>query len=93
VISWDETAGRYAMRSYANGQVTDVPFEGGPDGFRWTVPSRGGPVNYVTTHQNGDWVEVGDVAIPGREPLRVVELRLRRVGDSAWPSAGRVRPR
>lgn len=92
VLSWDDAAGRYMMRSYANGQAVDLPLEGDARGFRWTVPSRGGELRYATTFQNGEWVETGDYVMEGRPPMRVIDMRLRRVGDTDWPAGGAVAP-
>lgn len=92
VLSWDDAAGRYMMRSYANGQAIDVPLEGDANGFRWVVPSRGGEIRYETRLVDGEWIETGDYVMPGREPMRVIELRLRRIGDTGWPSADPVSP-
>lgn len=92
VVSWDDAADRYVMRSYANGQAADFPLEATADGFRWTTPSRGGEMRYVTTFRDGEWVETGDFVMPGREPMRVIELRLRRRGDTGWPAADPVVP-
>lgn len=92
VVSWDDESDRYMMRSYANGQAGDFPLEATPDGFRWTTPSRGGEMRYVTTFKDGEWVETGDFVMPGREPMRVIELRLRRRGDTGWPAANPVLP-
>lgn len=92
VVSWDDAGDRYMMRSYANGQAGDFPLEATADGFRWTTPSRGGEMRYVTTFKDGEWVETGDFVMPGREPMRVIELRLRRRGDTGWPAADPVAP-
>jgi hypothetical protein len=92
VVSWDDAEDRYVMRSYANGQAADFPLEARADGFSWTIPNRGGEVRYVTTFKDGEWVEVGDFVMPGREPMRVIELRLRRRGDTSWPAADPVVP-
>jgi hypothetical protein len=92
VVSSDDAADRYMMRSYANGQAGDFPLEATADGFRWTTPARGGEMRYVTTFKDGEWVEVGDFVMPGRDPMRVIELRLRRRGDTGWPAADPVTP-
>lgn len=92
VLSWDDAAGRYMMRSYANGQAVDVPLEGDATGFRWTVPSRGGELRYSTVHENGEWIETGDYVMEGRPPMRVIDMRLRRIGDTDWPAGGAVAP-
>ena len=92
VVSWDDATDRYTMRSYANGEVGDFPLEATADGFRWTTPARGGEMRYVTTFKDGEWVEVGHFVMPGREPMQVIELRLRRRGDTGWPAADPVIP-
>jgi hypothetical protein len=38
-------------------------------------------------------VEVGDRVVTGREPLRVFEMRLKRIGDTEWPAANPVSPK
>lgn len=92
VVSWDDATDRYMMRSYANGQAGDFPMEATADGFRWTTPGRGGEMRFVTTFRDGEWVELGDFVMPGRDPMRVIELRLRRRGDTGWPAANPVVP-
>lgn len=92
VVSWDDATDRYVMRSYANGQAADFPLEATADGFRWTIPSRGGEMRYVTVFKDGEWVETGDFVMPGRDPMRVIELRLRRRGDTTWPAGDPVIP-
>ena len=92
VISWDDAADRYVMRSYANGQVGDFPLEATADGFSWVAPAPGGEVRYVTTFRDGEWVEVGHFVMPGRDPIPVIELRLRRRGDTGWPAGDPVTP-
>jgi len=92
IVSWDDEADRYVMRSYANGQAGDFPLEPTADGFRWSTPAQGGEMRYVTTFKDGEWVEVGDFVMPGRDPMRVIELRLRRRGDSDWPAGDPILP-
>lgn len=94
VLSWDERAGRYDFRSYANGHSGDYPFERTEDGFRWETPA--GPnakIQYVATVKDGTWHEVGDYVAEGQPPRRFIEMRLTRVGDGAWPAGGAVPPR
>jgi hypothetical protein len=80
------------MRLYANGQAVGLPLEGDVGGFRWNVPSRGGELRYATSLENGEWVETGDYVMEGRPPMRVIDMRLRRVGDADWPAGGTVAP-
>lgn len=93
VVSWDARQGRYGFRSYANGYSGDYRFEPTPDGFRWETPA--GPnarVVYVATVKDGVWHEVGDYVAEGQPPRRMIEMRLRRIGDSRWPAGGAVDP-
>ena len=92
VVSWDDATDRYTMRSYANGEAGDFPLEATAEGFSWSTPARGGEMRYVTTFRDGEWVETGDFVMPGRDPMRVIELRLRRRGDTGWPAADPVIP-
>ena len=92
VVSWDDATDSYVMRSYANAQAADCPLQATADGFRWSTPGRGGEIRYVTTFRDGEWVETGDFVMPGRDPMRVIELRLRRRGDTGWPAADPVIP-
>ena len=92
VVSWDDATDSYVMRSYANGQAADFPLQATADGFRWSTRGRGGEIRYVTTFRDGEWVETGDFVMPGRDPMRVIELRLRRRGDTDWPAADPVVP-
>lgn len=94
VISYDDRAGRYGFRSYAQGFSGDYPFEATDDGFRWSTPA--GPnarIDYVATVKDGVWHEVGDYVAEGQPPRRYIEMRLTRVGDTDWPGAGAVAPR
>lgn len=92
VVSWDDAADRYVMRSYANGYAGDFPLEASADGFAWTAPAPGGEIRYVTTFRDGVWVEIGHFVMPGRDPMKVIELRLRRRGDTDWPAGDPVIP-
>ena len=43
--------------------------------------------------RNGELHEVGDRIVSGREPQRIFDMRLKRLGDTDWPTAGAVPPR
>lgn len=93
VLSWNEREGRYNFRSWANGYSGDYKFERTDDGFRWETPA--GPnarVVYVATVKDGVWHEVGDFITEGQPPRRMIEMTLRRIGDSTWPAGGAVDP-
>ena len=92
-VSWDERAGRYAFRSYAQGYSGDYPFEVTDDGFRWETPA--GPnarIEHVAVVRDGTWHEVGTYRADGQPPRLFIDMRLTRIGDTDWPAGGAVAP-
>ncbi len=91
VISWDPDTQRYSFSAWAQGRNGVYPFQLTDSGFAWETPAGPGAViRYTATIRDGTWHEVGDLVARGRPPLRIVELNLRRVGDTDWPGAGAV---
>lgn len=94
VLSWDEREGRYRFRSWANGFSGDYRFERTEDGFRWETPA--GPnarIEYVATIRDGTWHEIGTWIAEGQPPRQMIDMRLTRIGETAWPADGAVPPR
>ena len=91
VISYDPATRAYSIRTHAMGFVGDHPLTVRPDGFSWSHPMGPGvTMRYNATVANGEWHEVGERVVEGQPPVRTVELRVRRIGDSDWPQAGAV---
>ena len=91
VISYDPDTSRYSFSAWAQGRGGDFPFQVTDTGFTWETPAGPGAIiRYTATVRNGSWHEVGDRIVAGHPPLRVVELNLRRLGDTDWPGAGAV---
>lgn len=91
IIAWDQPTQAYTFRAYAQGYQGDYPFEATEDGFRWQTPAGpGATIQYVATIKDGRWHEVGHYVREGQTPLPYIEMDLRRVGDSDWPSGGAV---
>ena len=91
IISYDPMRRAYSMHSYAMGYAGDFPLEVRPDGYSWTQPmGPGSSIRYTATVRDGEWHEVGERVTEGGAPVRTFEMRLRRIGDSAWPGAGAV---
>lgn len=91
VISWDPARRIYVMRSHAMGYVSDYPLTVRADGFSWEQPmGPGATLRYTATVANGEWHEVGDRIAPGAPPVRMFEMRVRRIGDAAWPGGDAV---
>lgn len=91
VISFDPVRRSYSIRAYANGFVGDYPLTVRPDGFDWSQPAGpGATIRYTATVRDGEWHEIGERISEGAPPQRMIELRVRRIGDSAWPRVDSV---
>ena len=93
IISYNVDKRAYNMRSYAQGNSGDFVLTPTADGFVWEIPAGPMIIRYTAVIKDGAWKEVGDRIMPGREPIRFIELNLKRVGDSTWPGAGSVSPK
>jgi hypothetical protein len=93
IISYDVAKRAYTMRSYAMGYAGDFPVTLTADGFTWSIPAGPTTIRYTAVVKDGTWIEVGDRIVPGKDPERIFEMRLRRVGGSDWPGVGAISPR
>ena len=93
IISYDVARKAYSMRSYAMGYAGDFPVTLTPDGFGWEIPAGPATIRYRAVVKDGTWTEVGDRLVAGRDPVRFFEMRLTRIGDSAWPGVGTIPPK
>ncbi len=90
-ISYDVEKKTYTLHSYAQGFAGDFEFKVRPDGYVWEIPAGPGmTIRYTAVVKDGIFLEVGDQMVAGKEPFRMFEMRLTRVGDTDWPSAGAV---
>lgn len=93
VISYNVATKGYTMRTHAMGFAGDYAIKRTDDGFMWEIPAGPMTIRYSAVVKDGTWTEVGDRITPGRDPVRFFEMKLQRVGDSAWPGAGAIPPR
>jgi len=93
IVSYDPATGSYSLHSHAQGRVGDFAFVPTADGYRWEIPLPSGRLRYVATLRDGELHEIGELSLDGRDPARVFEMRLKRIGDTDWPGAGAVGPR
>jgi hypothetical protein len=94
VIAYDVAAKKYTMRSWAMGRAGDFTLTPNADGYTWELPAGPGAViRYTATVKGDTFREVGDRIVEGREPMRIFEMDLKRVGDTAWPAGDAVPPR
>ena len=93
IVSYDPGKRSYTLRAHAQGLVGDFAFTPTGDGYTWEIPTGPGTLRYTATVKDGELHEVGDRIAPGREPLRVFDMRLKRIGDTDWPAAGAISPK
>lgn len=91
VISYDPAKRAFVMSSYAMGYAGDYPLTVRADGFSWSHPAEPGVIMRYTATINGDqWHETGERVAGNEPPVKVLEMRLRRLSESAWPEGGAV---
>jgi len=93
VVSFDPATRAYTMHSHAQGHVGDFVFVPTSDGYRWEIPLPAGRIRYVATVSSDELHEVGDLLLDGRAPVRIFEMRLKKLGATDWPAAGAVPPK
>lgn len=93
VISYNVEKRTYNFRTYAQGNVGDFVLTLTADGVSWEIPVGPMTIRNTAVIKDGVWKEVGERIMPGRDPVRFVELILTRIGDSNWPAAGSVSPK
>ncbi len=90
-ISYSPGTHVYTLHAYAQGNVGDFVLNMKPDGYIWEIPA--GPsmtIRYTATVTDSSWLEVGDQIMAGSPPVRIFEMRLKRIGNTDWPAAGAV---
>lgn len=93
-VSFEPRDGTYRMHSNAMGYSGSYTLRPTTDGFVWEIPA--GPdatIRYTATLTPTSWVEVGDRVTGGGASQRIFEMKLARIGDTDWPSAGAVTPK
>ena len=93
IVSFDPATRAYTLHSHAQGHVGDFAFVADRRRLPLGDPAR--PRRRCATSRrcsDGELHEVGDRIVDGREPVRVFEMRLKRIGDTDWPAAGAVAP-
>ena len=93
IVSFDVASARYQFHSHALGHAGDFDFEARPDGFVWRVVMGPVTIRHAAVVKDGRWDEVTERLAEGQPPVKLVELSLRRIGDTDWPAAGAVAPR
>lgn len=93
IISYEPDTGAYSMRSYAMGRAGDFKITPTGDGYVWEIPAGLAMIRYTAVIKDGTLREIGERIVAGQAPVQFFEMNLKRVGDSAWPTAGAVAPK
>lgn len=93
VISWNAQTQGYEFRAYTGGRSGTFKMTPTDTGAVWEMPA-GPNANIVSTItiKDGTWHEVQQYVAQGQPARTVVEMNLKRVGDSDWPAAGAIKP-
>jgi hypothetical protein len=90
IVSYDAATKQYTMRSYAMGRAGDFTLTPTADGFTWEHPMGPMTIRYTATVKNGVWHQFGERVVQGQAPVPMLEMNLKRIGDTDWPAGGAV---
>jgi hypothetical protein len=94
VVSWNQYANKYELRSYAQGNSGTFDLKLTDTGYIWEVPA--GPkavMRFTATVGKDTWREVGEYIAEGKPPVKSFEMNLKKVGDTDWPLGTPVSPK
>jgi hypothetical protein len=94
VVSWNQYANKYELRSYAQGQSGTFDLKLTDTGYIWEVPA--GPkavMRFTATVGKDTWKEVGELIAEGKPAVKSFEMNLKKVGDTDWPLGTPVSPK
>ncbi|MBL8060140.1 MAG: DUF1579 family protein [Chthonomonas sp.] len=91
VISYSPATKKFMMKSFANGQTGEFEVRPTDTGFTWEIPAGPMIIRYTATITKDSWHEIGERIMPGKDPIRIVELNLKKIGDTNWPAEGFVK--
>ncbi len=92
-VAADVKTGAYEFHAYTQGRSGTFRMESIPTGVVWELPA--GPnatMRYTINIVDGVWHEVGEYLAKDKPPRQIIEMTLKRTGDTDWPSAQPVKP-
>lgn len=92
-VSADSKTGAYEFRAHAQGRSGTYRMEATPKGATWEIAA--GPqatVRYTITIEDAVWHEVGEYLAKDQPPRQIMEMTLKRTGDTDWPAGQAVTP-
>lgn len=91
-MALDPSTGKLQMHSHAEGRVGDFEIKLTESGFTWEYAAGPMTIHYVATVADDRWHEYGERILEGRDPIRFMEMNLKRIGDTKWPAEGAISP-
>jgi hypothetical protein len=92
-VSADAKTGAFDFRAHAHGRSGTYRMEATPNGVTWELAA--GPqaiMRYTITIEAGVWREVGEYLAKDQPPRQVMEMTLKRTGNTDWPAAQPITP-
>jgi len=91
VIAYDPLTRSYRLTAWSLGSSRVFPLEVTDDGFAWeTTAPDGAAIRFRARISEGVWHEIGERRSPNGGTTVVTEIRMTRLGDSAWPAGDAV---
>lgn len=83
VITYDEKTGKYRFNTYLFNQPNgEYVLSALDNGFTWQMkPQEGMVIDFTMKLTNGEWFEIGEITMPGREKMKFLEMRLKKVAS------------
>ena len=83
VITYDEKAGKYRFSTYLfNRPNAEYELTVKEQGVSWQMNvGQGMMVDFSMGIDKGDWLEIGEVTMPGRPKTKFLEMRLKKVSS------------
>lgn len=92
-VSYNPASKAYTLHSHASGMVGDFALTPRANGYVWEIPAGPMTIRYTATIGDSTWNEVGDRIMAGKDPVRIFEMNLVRIGRTDWPAAGAIPPK
>jgi hypothetical protein len=86
VVSFDEAAGIYDFRAYAQGRADSFPLTITHNGFEWRrAMGPSDAIRYSASINRDTWHEEGWFEHDHHRAAKIFEMDLQRLGPTAWP--------
>jgi len=94
VVSYNAEAKTYEFRAYNAGHGGTFPLTLDGDKAVWETPAGPNAVMRFTMDFStaGVWRETGQYVAAGQPPRPILDMTLKRIGDTEWPGGGAILP-